>query len=193
MQSFVFDGIDGADMLWKLDNVIACKDYLSEVTDLDTRDRIARLFDVYEKEIMPKLPDLRKAVIHNDANEQNLIVAPTEPDKIYGLIDFGEVQYGSQVNELAVALAYGLLGEDDFEMGANNIIEGYVDEFPLEKRELEMHYYLMAMRLVINITMTSHSAKQQPNNNYILVSQAAARVLLKRLEDEGYILTEGRI
>jgi hypothetical protein len=46
----------------------------------------------------------------------------------------------------------------------------------------------MAMRLVTNITMTSHSAKLFPDNEYILISQKPARALLKKLEEEKYIL-----
>lgn len=44
------------------------------------------------------------------------------------------------------------------------------------------------MRLVTSIIMTSHSAKLFPENKYILISQQSARALLKKLEDEKYIL-----
>ena len=72
-------------------------------------------------------------------------------------------------------------------MAANNIIDGYTREFPLEEAEIDIQYHLMAMRLVTTITMTSHSAKQHPNNKYILISQKPSRALLKKLEDENII------
>ena len=178
---------DGSDKLWKLDEVSACKEYLPEVIDEDARDRIARLFDVYEKDIAPKLPSLRKAVIHGDANEQNFLINPDDPKKITGLIDFGEMQFGCQINDLAITLAYGLLGESDIKMASKAIISGYEKEFPIEDKERRILYYLMAMRLVTNIIMTSLAAKQQPDNEYILISQGPARALLKRLEQENYI------
>jgi len=179
---------EGSDELWKLDNVMACKDYLSEVIDADAKDRIARLFEVYEEKILPKLPGLRKAVIHGDANEQNILVAPDNPKKVSGLIDFGEMQWASQVNDLAITLAYSLLGEDDIAMASEKIIEGYDNEFKLLKEEREILYYLMAMRLVTNITMTSYAARLFPENVYILIAQKPARALLKKLENEKYIL-----
>lgn len=188
MQGFSHPGREGSDALWKLDNVLACKAYLSDVIDEDSRDRITRLYEEYEKSIRPGLENLRKAFLHGDANEQNFLILPDQPKKVAGLIDFGEIQYGTQVNDLAIALAYSLLGEHNIQMAANNIIEGYTKEFPLEKAEIDVLYYLMAMRLVTSITMTSHSAKQQPDNKYILVSQKPARALLKKLEDEKYIL-----
>ena len=188
MQDYPHAVADGSDELWKLDNVMACKMYLSDITDLDARDRIERLYSVYQKRVLPKLPGLRKALIHGDANEQNFLINPDQPMKIAGLIDFGDIHFSSQINELAIALAYGLLGEDDIAMASTNMIEGYHREFGLEEKERDILYYLMAMRLVTSITMSSHNAKLFPDNEYILVSQKPARVLLKKMEDEKYIL-----
>ena len=188
MQDYPHAVADGSDKLWKLDNVMACKIYLSDIADLDARDRIERLYSVYQKNIFPKLPQLRKALIHGDANEQNILINPDQPMKMAGLIDFGDIHFSSQINELAIALAYGLLGEDDIAMASASMIEGYQREFKLEEEEREILYYLMAMRLVTSITMSSHNAKLFPDNEYILVSQKPARVLLKKLEDEKYIL-----
>ena len=137
---------------------------------------------------MPKLPHLRKAVIHGDANEQNFLINPAEPTIITGLIDFGELQFSSQINDLAITLAYGLLGEDDIEMASSQIIKGYEREFAILDEEREILYYLMAMRLVTNITMTSHTAKLFPENEYILIAQKPAQELLNKLEQEKYIL-----
>ena len=188
MRGFSHPDREGSDALWKLDNVLSCKAYLPDVIDEDTRDRITRLYEEYEKSIKPKLQNLRKAILHGDANEQNFLILPDQPNKIAGLIDFGEIQYGTQINDLAITLAYSLLGEDNIQMAANNIIDGYTKEFPLEEAEIDILYYLMAMRLVTSITMTSYSAKQHPDNKYILISQNPARALLKKLEDEKYVL-----
>ncbi len=188
MKTYNNPAADRPDDLWNLDNVIACKDYLCDVIDEDARERITRLFVVYEKDILPKVAKFRKAVIHGDANEQNFLINPDQPTKISGLIDFGEMIYGSQVNDLAICLAYSLLGEDDIEMASQKIIAGYCQEFTLEESELEIIYDLAAMRLVTNITMTSHDAKKFPDNQYILISQKFARDLLKKLEQKKYIL-----
>jgi Ser/Thr protein kinase RdoA (MazF antagonist) len=188
MQNYPADSVEGSDPLWKLDNVMACKAYLSDVADEDLRDQFERLYAYYERNILPSLPRLRKAVIHSDANEQNFLIDPLEPMKISGLIDFGEMQYGSQINDLAITLAYGLLGEDNIAMASAKIIEGYDREFKIEAEEREILFYLMAMRLVTTITMSCHNAKLQPDNKYLLVTQKPARVLLRQLEEGRYIL-----
>ena len=188
MQGYPADSVEGSDPLWKLDNVLACKAYLDDVADEDLRDQFERLYAYYEKNILPGLPGLRKAVIHSDANEQNFLIDPREPTKISALIDFGEMQYGSQINDLAITLAYGLLGESDVAMASAKIIEGYDREFKIEAQEREILFYLMAMRLVTTITMSCHNAKLQPDNKYLLVTQKPARVLLRQLEEGKYIL-----
>jgi len=188
MQGYPADSVEGSDPLWKLDNVLACKAYLGDVADEDLRDQFERLYAYYEKNILPRLPGLRKAVIHSDANEQNFLIDPREPTKISALIDFGEMQYGSQINDLAITLAYGLLGENNVAMASAKIIEGYDREFKIEAREREILFYLMAMRLVTTITMSCHNAKLQPDNKYLLVTQKPARVLLRQLEEGKYIL-----
>jgi len=188
METFPSRDVEGSDPFWKLDNVTACKKYLSEVIDEDARDRIERLYAVYERDILPRLSSLRKAVIHGDANEQNFLLDPKDPTTIRGLIDFGELQYTCLINDLAISMAYGLLGEDDIDTASKSFIKGYTQEFPLMDEELEIIYYLMAMRLVTNITMTSHSAKVYPDNEYILIAQKPARELLKKMEEEKYII-----
>ena len=115
-------------------------------------------------------------------NEQNVLVEAHNPDQISGLIDFGELQYGTHINELAITLAYALLGEDDINMAARQIIDGYTEVFLLETEEMEVLPNLMAMRLIQSIIMTSNNAKKFPDNNYILVSQESARKLLRRIE-----------
>lgn len=189
MQNYSLPVADGSDKLWKLDNVLACRPYLPDVNDKETRDRIARLYDVYEKSTLPHVTNLRKSVIHGDANEQNFLVDPDYPEKIAGLIDFGEMQQSSLVNDLAITLAYGLLDEDDIAMASGNIVEGYEREFELEDIERELLYNLMAMRLVASITLSSRAAKQHANNEYIVIAQKPAQALLRKLEEQQYILT----
>ncbi|MDG0972473.1 MAG: phosphotransferase [Porticoccaceae bacterium] len=188
MQTYSVPVAAGSDELWMLDNVLACKKYLGDVIDRDAADRIERLYAVYEKNILPRLGNLRKAIIHGDANEQNLLIDPQEPEKIAGLIDFGEMQMATQINDLAISMAYSLLDEPDIGTASSNMIEGYDREFKITDDEREIIYYLVAMRLVTNIIMTSHSAKLFPDNEYILISQKSARALLKKLENEKYIL-----
>ena len=187
IQGFAHPAAHRPDDLWNLDNVIACKAHLQDVANEDVRVRIERIYETYEKSVLPKLQTLRKSVIHGDANDQNLLVAVDRPTKIVGLIDFGEIQFATHINELAITLAYALLGEDDIESAARKMIQGYTQEFVLEAGELAVLFDLVAMRLVQSIIMASHSAKKVPLNPYILISQNPARALLKKLEEGDFM------
>ena len=58
---------------------------------------------------VPALDDLPHQVIHNDANEHNVLVA--DDGTVAGLIDFGDVVWSARVCGLAVAGAYAMQGQ----------------------------------------------------------------------------------
>ncbi len=94
---------------WSLDHVIQLRDHAEDIADPARRDIVKRLFDRYEKQILPRLPGLRASVLHQDANDWNVITDPADPSRIAGLIDFGDMCHGRTVNELAITLAYARL------------------------------------------------------------------------------------
>jgi len=182
MQGFSHPAAHRAADLWSLDNVPACKAFLHNVIDEDVRARIERFYKIYDVNILPRLKHLRKSVLHNDANEQNLLVDVERAERIVGLIDFGDMEFATLINELAIVLAYALLGEEHIDMAAREIVQGYVQEFSLEDDELRVLFDLVAMRLVQSIINSSTRAKEFPDNTYILSSQKPAIVLLEKLE-----------
>ena len=188
LQDFSHPASHRAGYLWDLDNVIGCRAHLEDIDDSATRERIGRLFEHYQTCVAPRLRGLRKAVIHGDANQHNFIIDRDHRQRMHGLIDFGEMMHSTQVNELAIALAYLLLGETDIGAAANAVIDGYCAEFALADEELAVLYELVAMRLVTSIVMSSNEATIYPDNsNYILTSQAEGQALLQRLEEQNYL------
>ena len=126
------------------------------------------------------MASLRGAVLHQDANDNNIVVdgAPN----VTGLIDFGDMTYGRQINELAVTLADALLDVEDVYKSAAPLIGAYAKEFPLEMSEAEVLFDLVAARLAASVCISSHRAKDFPDNEYLLISQAPAFRLLERLD-----------
>ena len=55
------------------------------------------------------LPRLRHGVIHNDANDHNVLVDDDGAGGSRGLLDLGDAVWSVVVNELAVAAAYAAL------------------------------------------------------------------------------------
>lgn len=168
--------------LWNLDNVIACKAFIQDVNDEATRERIERYYRHYEAHVFPKIKHLKKATIHGDANEQNILVDKKDDAQVVGLIDFGDLQEATHINDLAILIAYSLLDVEDLDSAANEIIDGYKKEFPIEAKEFEVLFDLVAMRLISSIILSSKRAKEFPDNLYILASQKPAKELLEKME-----------
>ena len=70
--------------------------------------------------------DLKKSVIHNDINDNNIIVSNEiiNPN-IESIIDFGDSVYSQRINDLAIACSYGIMNLDDPLEGCCEIISGY--------------------------------------------------------------------
>lgn len=167
---------------WSLDHVIQLRDHAEDITDPARRDMMKRLFARYEAQVLPRLPGLRASVLHQDANDWNVITDPADPTRIAGLIDFGDMCQGRTVNELAITLAYALLDTPDLYAATRALVTGFAQAFPLTEAEADLVFDLMRMRLVCSVCLSSRQSKLHPENDYLLISQAPAFALLKRLE-----------
>lgn len=180
MQGFTHPGALREDFIWSLDNVMLVKPYIHHIALQENRERVERFFKRYEAHVLPKLKGLRKAVIHQDANDHNVLV--NEAGEVSGIIDFGDVAWGSQINELAVTMAYALQNTDNTLAAAKDIIRAYDAAFPLESDERDILFDLIAMRIVQSVTLSSRDAKTDPDNVYLVISQTPGFELLEKLE-----------
>lgn len=181
MQGFGHPQAFRADFLWSLDHVLQLSDHAEDITDPARRDLVTRLFARYRAQILPRLPFLRASVLHQDANDWNVITDIADSARIAGLIDFGDMCYGRTVNELAITLAYALLDTPDLYTAIRALVAGFTAEFPLTEPEADLVFDLMRMRLVCSVCISSRQSKLHPENEYLLISQRPAFALLERL------------
>jgi len=125
--------------------------------------------------------DLRRSVIHGDANDYNVIVDP-ESMTVSGLIDFGDMVYSYTVGDLAIAVAYVVLGDGD----PRDVIVGYQSEFGLLDEEREALWPLVRLRLAMSVCIAAHQIRQQPENEYLRISQKAIKETLPRIFTDEY-------
>jgi 4-aminobutyrate aminotransferase-like enzyme/Ser/Thr protein kinase RdoA (MazF antagonist) len=123
------------------------------------------------------LEGLPHQVIHNDANEHNIIVG----DAI-GLIDFGDIVWAPRVCGLAVACAYAGLGHADPLRAVLPVVRGYDEVTPLRPDELAVLFPLIRARLAMSARMAAEQHARAPENDYLLISQAAVPPALRALE-----------
>lgn len=124
---------------------------------------------------------LRKAVVHNDVNDNNIIVSKSVKNpSVAAIIDFGDAVHTQIINDVAIACTYAIMGFLDPLEALRPILRGYHEKFPLLEAELEHLYNAIAMRLVISVTKAAINKKEEPENTYLLVSEQPAWVLLRK-------------
>ena len=127
---------------------------------------------------------LRKSVVHNDANDNNIVVGEEKIDpKVTAIIDFGDACHTQIINDVAVACAYAIMGKNDPLQAALPLLKGYHSKFPLQEEELEHLYNAIAMRLVISVTKSAMNKSDAPDNKYLLISEKPAWDVLKKWQN----------
>lgn len=124
--------------------------------------------------------NLRRSVIHGDANDYNVLVDP-ETMTVGGLIDFGDMVYSYTVADLAVAIAYVVLEQAEPLSAAREVLDGYKSEFLLLNNELEALWPLVRLRLGMSVCMAAYQQQQRPENDYLQISQRSIAENLSRI------------
>ncbi|MEZ6120921.1 MAG: peptidoglycan DD-metalloendopeptidase family protein [Pirellulaceae bacterium] len=138
----------------------------------------------YQSNILDIHSRLRRSTIHNDANDYNVLVNGCErpATDVTGMIDFGDAVFSQCVNELAIAVAYGMLGQADPLDMAQQIVGGCHQVFPLTDEEIVCVYSLAAMRLCTSVVISAERQRTHPDDTYLSVSAEPAWDCLRRLQ-----------
>jgi len=149
--------------------------YRQYQSNQDKIDVIEYFLNYYELEIKPYLPKLKESVIHNDLNDYNVVIDHSKlgKDRI-GIIDFGDMVYSYTICELAITIAYAILGKPDPLYCATHIIRGYNSIIPLTEIELDVLFGLICMRLCISVSISAYQKNLEPENDYLKISEAPA-------------------
>jgi Ser/Thr protein kinase RdoA (MazF antagonist) len=131
--------------------------------------------------LSPALPRLRTGVIHNDANDHNVLV-DAAAGRVSGLLDLGDALHSVTVNELAVAAAYAALDAPDPLAVIEAVRAGFERELALTADERAVVLDLVALRLCTSVALSAHQSGLAPDDPYLTVSEAPAWQLLARLE-----------
>ena len=140
---------------------------------------------LYEDDVLPALPQLRHSFTYNDPNDSNILVRAnrSEPPRVAGMIDFGDMLYGPTAADLAVALAYIMMGSEGPLEKATPVIRAYQRVFPLREEEIRLLFPLIAARLCLSVCISWHQQKREPDNRHLSVSEAGAWRLLTKLRE----------
>lgn len=164
--------------VWDIQTAMDARGFLHCIKDHERR-RIAAYFLLqYETEVLPFHSSLRRAYIHNDANDYNLLVVN---NRVAGLIDFGDMVYSHLINNVAVACTYAMLNTVEPLHAAALVVKGYHEKYPLTEKEIELLYYLIAGRLCISVTRSAYNASLNSDNAHHFITEKPAWDLLFKL------------
>src|SRR4029079_9068302 len=136
----------------------------------------------FAERVLARLRDLPAQAIHNDANEHNVLVG--EDGGVSGLIDFGDLCRAPRVCGMAVACAYAMTALAVPEREVLPLVAGYHELASLHPEELALLGDLIRTRLAVSIAMAALQRAEQPDNEYLLISQQGVGALLERLGAE---------
>ncbi|MEO9805175.1 MAG: aminotransferase class III-fold pyridoxal phosphate-dependent enzyme [Reichenbachiella sp.] len=162
---------------WDLQYLHLNKKYLNDIPDEHERSIVNYFIQQFEENVTPILPELRKQVIYNDANEWNIL---TKNGKVSGLIDFGDLAHSPLINELAVAIVYASYEEEAPMESALVVLKAYHEVLPLMEEEIRVLYYLIAAQLCISVCNSAHARKTDPDNQYATSSEKQAWSMLHK-------------
>ena len=171
------------ELKWDLARAGWIRDYLHHIGDSAQRALVEKFLALYELEVVPALPSLRRSVVYGDANDYNVLVSPAwpQPRRVVSVIDFGDMHYGLTMSEVAIAAAYSMLGENDPLSAASAVVAGYHGVFPLSEDEISQLYALIAMRLAVSVTNSAHRKSLVSGDPYVTVSEAPAWEALEKV------------
>lgn len=156
------------------------------ISDPGRRDLAAHLLERAGTVLGPLWDRLPRSIIHNDANDYNLIIARPEASpfaarRVAGLIDFGDMVFSVSAAEPAVACAYAMLGKDDPLAAAAAVVSGCHAVRPLNDLEREVLFPLIVLRLLMSVAICARQAGERPDNEYLKISNTPAWALLEQL------------
>jgi Ser/Thr protein kinase RdoA (MazF antagonist) len=183
------------------------RQYLPLIAGEERQSLVHHFLTQFETEVLPMLPHFRASVLYNDANDYNLLVHNGR----LAVLDFGDMVYSRTVFDLAIGIAYALLSSNPYpgptpERGRRQsslslegegwgegegallntavaIFRAYHQVSPLTAVEIAHLYTLIAIRWCTSVAVAAHQMAQEPDNDYLAISQAGAWAALSQWRD----------
>jgi len=183
LKTFDHPALHRGDFPWDLRNALNVIDgHADQIEDCEVRRHVDRVRELFSAYVLPHLPRLSQTVIHNDANDHNVIVRGTiGAQQVSGLIDFGDMVHSYTVAGLAIAVAYVMLDAPDPLEAATSVIKGYHEVAPLSDEELAVIFPMACGRLAVSACMAASQQRQRPGDPYLGISQQPINRTLHRL------------
>jgi 4-aminobutyrate aminotransferase-like enzyme/Ser/Thr protein kinase RdoA (MazF antagonist) len=168
-------------LAWDLTRTHELGELAHYIRDDGRRALVEARLERFREQVVPRLATLEHGVVHNDANDHNLLVGGAGGRQIIGVIDFGDMLHTVTVAEPAIACAYVMLDRDDPFQAAALVAAGYHRERSLTPGDQEVLFDLIVARLCASVLMSAEGRHRNPDNKYLRISERPVWKLLEKL------------
>jgi 4-aminobutyrate aminotransferase-like enzyme/Ser/Thr protein kinase RdoA (MazF antagonist) len=127
---------------------------------------------------------LGSQMIHGDVNDHNVLVALTDGGeyRVTGIFDLGDAHSAPRSFDLAIAIAYSILGTPDPFAAAAAVTRGYHGRLPLLEQELDGMMSLVRARLGQSVCISAWRRAEGETDEYHMVTEKPAWYMLRKLD-----------
>lgn len=150
LASFSHPG-DRQELLWDMQRAAELRALLFHIDDHNVRVVVERVLKEFETRVRPRLQALASQVIHNDANDENVLLDAHQ--NISGFIDFGDMLRAPRIIDVATAAAYLRTVDGDPIKHIEPFVRGYHERSPLLDTEMDVLYDLICTRLAMTLSI----------------------------------------
>lgn len=153
-------------MIWDLRNLTCLRPLIQQLDDLPFKDFIRTFLDEFADSPSKRLDFAPRQFVHNDFNARNIIVDAHDETQVKGVIDFGDAVHTARIADVAVGVIGQLSAPERAEGAFHAFVEAYRELSPLDTEELLLLPWLVAGRIVQNVTLTSWYRSRHPEEEH---------------------------
>jgi len=172
------------DFYWDLRNGRSIvSQYRGLITDRELGRSIDRLMASYDEHAAGWVRGLPGALIHGDLNDRNILIDGLDRvdlahAHVSGIVDLGDMVFSYRIADLAIAIAYAMLGQSDPLAIMAEMVSGFRSKDVIYDNEHRAIFGLVVLRLCMSVCIAADQQRRRPDNEYLGVSQSAIARLL---------------
>jgi len=146
LEDFSHDG-EAQTLLWDSQRAGELRGLLGHISDEAVKKSVEAVLDDFDGRVKPALLDLPQQVIHNDANDENILFDGN--GDVSGIIDFGDMMKAPRVIDVATAASYLRTPDDPL-----RLIEPFVAAYNRENALLDAEFDVLFDLIRTRLSMT---------------------------------------
>lgn len=174
--------------IWSLANIPLLEAHIGVLDGDPLQEMVKSVIQQYKTFVAPKYSSFRKCINHGDINDLNVLVQPDKTDgyKISGILDFGDMNIGYYIHDLAIAIMYMMMEHPNPVEVGGPVLAGWESVLPLTQIEEDCLYLLVLSRFCQSLVLARRGVILHPENaEYLLISYEKGAHIFRKLWELG--------